>query len=44
MSTAGPIRVGLVGCGAISTQHIEAISTLDGLQLAGVVSASGDHE
>jgi predicted dehydrogenase len=43
MSTAGPIRVGLVGCGAISTQHIEAISTLDGLQLAGVVSASAER-
>lgn len=43
MNTAGLIRVGLVGCGAISTQHIEAISTLDGLQLAGVVSASADR-
>jgi predicted dehydrogenase len=35
-----PIRVGLVGCGAISTQHLEAISALPGLALAAVASAS----
>ena len=40
MSTPTPIRVGLVGCGAISTQHLEAISALPELSLAGVVSAS----
>lgn len=43
MSAGAPIRVGLVGCGAISTQHLEAISALDGLQLVGVVSASADR-
>lgn len=35
-----PIRVGIVGCGAISTQHLEAISALPDLALAAVVSAS----
>jgi UDP-N-acetyl-2-amino-2-deoxyglucuronate dehydrogenase len=39
VSGVAPIRVGLVGCGAISTQHLEAISALDGLQLVGVVDA-----
>ena len=43
MSAATPIRIGLVGCGAISTQHLEAISSLDGLHLVGVVSASADR-
>jgi len=40
MSARAPIRVGLVGCGAISTQHLEAIAALPELSLAGVVSAS----
>lgn len=43
MSTARPIRIGLVGCGAISTQHLEAIAALDGLALAAVTSASADR-
>lgn len=43
MSPVKPIRIGLVGCGAISTQHLEAISSLEGLELAGVVSASADR-
>lgn len=43
MSTAAPIRIGLVGCGAISTQHLEAIAALDGLALAAVTSASADR-
>lgn len=43
MSTAAPIRIGLVGCGAISTQHLEAIAALEGLELAGVVSATADR-
>jgi UDP-N-acetyl-2-amino-2-deoxyglucuronate dehydrogenase len=43
MSAAGPIRVGLVGCGAISTQHLEAISVIADLQLVGVVSASAER-
>jgi predicted dehydrogenase len=43
MKVLAPIRIGLVGCGAISTQHLEAISAIDDLQLVGVVSASPDH-
>jgi predicted dehydrogenase len=43
MSTSEPIRIGLVGCGAISTQHIEAIEVLEGTRLVGVVSASADR-
>jgi predicted dehydrogenase len=43
MTTSAPIRIGLVGCGAISTQHLEAISALADLRLAGVVSASVDR-
>lgn len=43
MSNPAPIRVGLVGCGAISTQHLEAIAASDGLELRGVVSASADR-
>jgi UDP-N-acetyl-2-amino-2-deoxyglucuronate dehydrogenase len=43
MSPAEPIRVGLVGCGAISTQHLEALYALDGLRLAGVVDAAEDR-
>jgi predicted dehydrogenase len=43
MSTPAPIRIGLVGCGAISTQHLEAIAASDGLKLAGVVSRSTDR-
>jgi UDP-N-acetyl-2-amino-2-deoxyglucuronate dehydrogenase len=40
MSPVVPIRIGLVGCGAISTQHLEAISALPDLALAAVVDAS----
>lgn len=43
MSVVAPIRVGLVGCGAISTQHLEAISAIDDLELVGVVSASAER-
>lgn len=43
MTDGAPIRIGLVGAGAISTQHLEAISALDGLELAGVVSGSTDR-
>jgi UDP-N-acetyl-2-amino-2-deoxyglucuronate dehydrogenase len=43
MSGEAAIRVGLVGCGAISTQHLEAISVLPGLALSAVVSASEDR-
>jgi len=40
MSDPAPLRIGLVGCGAISTQHLEAIAATPGLELGGVVSAS----
>jgi predicted dehydrogenase len=43
MSLAPPIRIGLVGCGAISTQHLEAIAASDELQLSAVTSASADR-
>jgi UDP-N-acetyl-2-amino-2-deoxyglucuronate dehydrogenase len=43
VSAAAPIRVGLVGCGAISTQHLEALQALDDLRLAGVVDAAPDR-
>ncbi len=43
MNTVAPIRIGLVGCGAISTQHLEAIAAIDGLALAAVTSASVDR-
>jgi predicted dehydrogenase len=43
MSRLAPIRVGLVGCGAISTQHLEAIAAIEDLRLVGVISASADR-
>ncbi len=43
MTTTPSIRIGLVGCGAISTQHLEAIAAVDGLALAAVTSASVDR-
>jgi len=43
MTGDGVLRIGLVGAGAISTQHLEAIGALDGIELAGVVSASADR-
>jgi predicted dehydrogenase len=43
MSAAVPIRIGLVGCGAISTQHIEALEATDGLRLAAVADAAADR-
>ena len=43
MSPADPIRFGLVGAGAISTQHIEAIEAVAGARLAAVASASVDR-
>jgi predicted dehydrogenase len=38
-----PLLVGLVGCGAISTQHVEAIAAVDGLRLGAVASASEER-
>jgi len=43
MTADRPLRAGLVGAGAISTQHLEAIGALDGIELAGVVSASEER-
>jgi UDP-N-acetyl-2-amino-2-deoxyglucuronate dehydrogenase len=43
MSDGAPIRIALVGCGAISTQHLEAIDALEGVSLAAVASASQDR-
>lgn len=37
------IRVALLGCGAISTQHLEAIAALEGIELAAVSSASEER-
>ena len=42
-STGKPLTFGLVGCGAISTQHLEAIEATDGARLGGVVSASAER-
>jgi predicted dehydrogenase len=38
-----PITFGLIGCGAISTQHLEAIQALDGARIGGVMSASEER-
>jgi UDP-N-acetyl-2-amino-2-deoxyglucuronate dehydrogenase len=38
-----PITFGIVGAGAISTQHLEAIESVDGTRLGGVVSASAER-
>jgi len=38
--TSSVLRIGLVGAGAISTQHFEAIEALPGMRLAAVASAS----
>jgi predicted dehydrogenase len=43
MTAGRALRAGLVGAGAISTQHLEAITALDGIELAGVVSASSER-
>jgi UDP-N-acetyl-2-amino-2-deoxyglucuronate dehydrogenase len=38
-----PLTFGIVGCGAISTQHLEAIEAIEGARLGGVVSASAER-
>jgi UDP-N-acetyl-2-amino-2-deoxyglucuronate dehydrogenase len=38
-----PLTIGIVGSGAISTQHLEAIAAIDGARLGGVVSASAER-
>jgi predicted dehydrogenase len=37
-----PIRFGLVGAGAISTQHLEALDAIPGARIAAIASASAD--
>jgi len=41
--TDRPLTFGLIGCGAISTQHVEAIAAVDGLRLGAVMSASAER-
>jgi len=41
--TDRPVTIGLVGCGAISTQHVEAIAAVDGVRLGAVMSASAER-
>ena len=41
--TERPLTIGLVGCGAISTQHLDAIAAIDGTELGGVVSSSAER-
>jgi predicted dehydrogenase len=41
--TGRPLTFGLIGCGAISTQHLEAIQATDGIRLGGVASASPER-
>jgi UDP-N-acetyl-2-amino-2-deoxyglucuronate dehydrogenase len=43
MTEGAPLTIGLVGLGAISTQHLEAIDALEGARLGGVVSASANR-
>lgn len=43
MSTKEVGRFGLIGCGAISSQHIEAIEAVDGARLVAVASASAER-
>jgi UDP-N-acetyl-2-amino-2-deoxyglucuronate dehydrogenase len=38
-----PITFGIVGSGTISTQHLEAIGSIDGARLGGVMSASPER-
>jgi UDP-N-acetyl-2-amino-2-deoxyglucuronate dehydrogenase len=37
---ARPLTFGIVGCGSIATQHLEAIGSVDGTRLGGVMSVS----
>ena len=40
---AEPIRFGLIGAGAISTQHLEALEALPGARIAAIASASSER-
>jgi UDP-N-acetyl-2-amino-2-deoxyglucuronate dehydrogenase len=43
MTDAPPIRFGLVGAGAISAQHLEALDAIPGARIAAIASASEEH-
>jgi UDP-N-acetyl-2-amino-2-deoxyglucuronate dehydrogenase len=43
MTDGAPIRFGLVGAGAISTQHLEAIDAIAGARISAIASASADR-
>jgi predicted dehydrogenase len=43
MTEAPPIRFGLVGAGAISTQHLEALDVIADARIAAIASASTDR-
>ena len=43
MTDAPPIRFGLVGAGAISTQHLEALDAIPGARIVAIASASEDR-
>ena len=42
-ATSRPLTFGLIGAGAISTQHLEAIQAIDGARLGGIASASAER-
>jgi UDP-N-acetyl-2-amino-2-deoxyglucuronate dehydrogenase len=42
-ATSRSLTFGLIGAGAISTQHLEAIAAIDGVRLGGVASASAER-
>jgi UDP-N-acetyl-2-amino-2-deoxyglucuronate dehydrogenase len=43
VSAPALVRFGLIGCGGISTQHIEAMNAIDGARLVAVTSASAER-
>lgn len=43
MSEAAELRIGLIGSGAISTQHVEAIGVVDGVRLTALASATAER-
>lgn len=43
MTDASPVRFGLVGAGAISAQHLEAIDAITGARIAAIASASPER-
>jgi predicted dehydrogenase len=43
MSNTSPIRLGLIGAGAISTQHLEAIDELEDVRIVAIASRSADR-